>query len=341
MTIPAPLSWTADDVLASVPRDLLVGGTWRPADTSRTLAVEDPATCETIAEVADASPADGLAALSAAATAQRSWARTAPRERAEVLRRAFELTMSHRQELATLLTLEMGRPLAQSLAEVSYGAEFLRWFSEESVRVAGRYANAPGGDVRMLTMKRPVGPCLLITPWNFPLAMATRKVAPAIAAGCTMVLKPAAQTPLTTLAFARIMEDAGLPAGVLNVVVDVGDAEARHRGDVGSAASQGVVHGLDRSRAPSRCRERRTAAALLHGARRQCAVHRLRRRRPRRGRRGGDDRQAAQHGRVVHRGEPLLRRREPCGRLRRARSPRACRRCAWGTGSTPPWTSVR
>jgi succinate-semialdehyde dehydrogenase/glutarate-semialdehyde dehydrogenase len=198
--------------------ELLIGDGWTAAEGGATLPVEDPATGEVLAEVADATEADALGALAAAYEAQAGWAATAPRERAEILRRAFEAVTARGEELSVLMTLEMGKPLPEARAELAYGAEFLRWFSEEAVRVAGRYALSPAGDSRMLVSRAPVGPCLLITPWNFPLAMATRKVAPAVAAGCTMVLKPAAQTPLTSLAFARIMRDAGLPPGVLNVV---------------------------------------------------------------------------------------------------------------------------
>jgi succinate-semialdehyde dehydrogenase/glutarate-semialdehyde dehydrogenase len=197
---------------------LLIGNAWTGAQDGGTLPVEDPATGEVIAEVADATEADALAALAAAHDAQADWAATAPRERAEILRRAFEAVTARGEELSLLMTLEMGKPLLEARGELAYGAEFLRWFSEEAVRVAGRYALSPTGDSRMLVSRAPVGPCLLITPWNFPLAMATRKVAPAVAAGCTMVLKPAAQTPLTSLAFARVMLEAGLPPGVLNVV---------------------------------------------------------------------------------------------------------------------------
>jgi succinate-semialdehyde dehydrogenase/glutarate-semialdehyde dehydrogenase len=198
--------------------ELLIGDSFRAAEGGRTLPVEDPSTGEVIAEVADAGEGDALAALAAADEAQKDWAATAPRERAEILRRGFEAVTARGEELSLLMTLEMGKPLAEARGELAYGAEFLRWFSEEAVRVAGRYALSPTGDSRMLVSRAPVGPCLLITPWNFPLAMATRKVAPAIAAGCTIVLKPAAQTPLTSLAFARIMREAGLPPGVLNVV---------------------------------------------------------------------------------------------------------------------------
>ncbi|KXX56699.1 NAD-dependent succinate-semialdehyde dehydrogenase [Rhodococcus sp. LB1] len=205
-------------VLESVPTGLFIGGRWRPSDSGNTFAVHDPATGRELAVVADATIADGAAALDAAATAQRDWARTAPRERAELLRAAFDAVIARSDDFALLMTLEMGKPLAEALGEVTYGAEFLRWFSEEAVRVSGRYAAAPDGKTRLLVHKRPVGPCLFITPWNFPLAMATRKIAPAIAAGCTMVVKPATLTPLTTLLLAQVFEEVGLPTGVLNVI---------------------------------------------------------------------------------------------------------------------------
>ncbi len=183
-----------------------------------TLQVEDPSTGEVIAEVADGSPADAMAALDAAVDAAPSWAAHPPRERGEILRRAFETIVARADELALLMTLEMGKPLAESRSEILYAAEFLRWFSEEAVRIDGRFATAPNGSGRLLTMRQPVGPCLLVTPWNFPLAMGTRKVGPAIAAGCTMVVKPAQQTPLSMLAFAEILQQCGLPDGVLNLV---------------------------------------------------------------------------------------------------------------------------
>jgi succinate-semialdehyde dehydrogenase/glutarate-semialdehyde dehydrogenase len=205
-------------VLDPVPKGLLIGGKWREASGGGTLAVEDPATGEALCAVADATVEDGLAALDAATSAQAAWAAHPPRERGEILRRAFEEVTAQADDLALLMTLEMGKPLAESRAEVAYGADFLRWFSEEAVRIRGDYSVAPSGKGRLLTMRQPVGPCILITPWNFPLAMATRKIAPAIAAGCTMVLKPAAQTPLCSLALAQILEAAGLPEGVLNVV---------------------------------------------------------------------------------------------------------------------------
>ncbi|MGI8492966.1 MAG: NAD-dependent succinate-semialdehyde dehydrogenase [Acidimicrobiales bacterium] len=202
----------------AVPKSLLIGGRWRPGRGGRTIPVEDPATGKVVAEVADGDAEDALDALAAASEAQQGWASTAPRERAEVLRRAFEAVTEATEDLAHVMTLEMGKPLADSRAEVAYGAEFLRWFGEEAVRVAGDYRAAPAGGSRLLVMRQPVGPALLITPWNFPLAMGTRKIGAAIAAGCTMVLKPAQLTPLCALALAQILTEAGLPAGVLNVV---------------------------------------------------------------------------------------------------------------------------
>ena len=205
-------------VVASVPRELYVGGEWRAAGSGDVLAVEDPSTGETLIEIADATGEDARAALDAACGMQAEWAAWAPRERGEILRRAFEAIMSRQDELSLLMTLEMGKPLAESATEIAYAAEFFRWFAEEAVRIEGRYASAPNGSGRLLTMRQPVGPCLMITPWNFPMAMGTRKIGPAVAAGCTMVMKPAQKTPLSMLALARILEEAGLPGGVLNVV---------------------------------------------------------------------------------------------------------------------------
>jgi len=204
--------------LEGAPKQLLIGGDWRDGAGAKTLGVEDPATGEQLCEVADATPDDALAALAAAAEAQAEWGSHPPRERGEILRRAFEQMTERADELALLMTLEMGKSLAESKAEITYAAEFLRWFSEEAVRIEGRYATAPTGQGRMLVMRQPVGPCLLITPWNFPAAMGTRKIGPAIAAGCTMVVKPAKQTPLSMLALAGILTEAGLPDGVLNVL---------------------------------------------------------------------------------------------------------------------------
>jgi succinate-semialdehyde dehydrogenase/glutarate-semialdehyde dehydrogenase len=213
-------------VLGLVPKDLYIGGEWRAAAGSGTLAVEDPATGEPLVDVADGQPEDALAALGAAAGAQAEWAAFAPRERGEILRRAYEAIVEQTGELALLMTLEMGKSLAESRAEISYAAEFFRWFSEEAVRIHGRYMVNTTGKGRILTMRQPVGPCVFVTPWNFPTAMGTRKIAPAIAAGCTMVVKPAQQTPLSMLALAQILEQAGLPGGVLNVIT------AKHSGAV-------------------------------------------------------------------------------------------------------------
>ncbi|MFI4993578.1 MAG: NAD-dependent succinate-semialdehyde dehydrogenase [Solirubrobacterales bacterium] len=213
-------------VLGQVPKDLYIGGEWRAASGGGTLPVEDPATERTLVEVADAQPQDALAALGAAAGAQAEWAASPPRERGEILRRAFEAIVQRTDELALLMTLEMGKALAESRAEIAYAAEFFRWFSEEAVRIHGRYMVNTTGKGRILTMRQPVGPCVFVTPWNFPTAMGTRKIAPAIAAGCTMVVKPAQQTPLSMLALAQILEQAGLPGGVLNVIT------AKHSGAV-------------------------------------------------------------------------------------------------------------
>ncbi len=205
-------------VLDWVPTELFVGGSWRAAATGGTLEVEDPATGQALVEVADAQPEDALAALAAADEAQRSWGSYAPRDRGEILRSAYEAIVERADDLALLMTLEMGKSLAESRAEITYAAEFFRWFSEEAVRIHGRYMVNTTGKGRILTMRQPVGPCVFVTPWNFPTAMGTRKIAPAIAAGCTMVVKPAQQTPLSMLALAKILQDAGLPEGVLNVI---------------------------------------------------------------------------------------------------------------------------
>ena len=205
-------------VLDATPNGLFIGGQWRDASTGARFGVEDPATEQTLCEVANGTPDDARAALDAAAGAQAEWAATAPRERGEILRRAYQRMGEREDDLALLMTLEMGKPLAEAKGEVSYAAEFFRWFAEEAVRIDGRWSRNPAGSGRLLTMRQPVGPCLLITPWNFPIAMGTRKIGPAIAAGCTMVVKPAQQTPLSMLLLADILREVGLPAGVLNVV---------------------------------------------------------------------------------------------------------------------------
>jgi succinate-semialdehyde dehydrogenase/glutarate-semialdehyde dehydrogenase len=212
-------------VVEAAPKQLFIGGEWRDAAGGETLGVEDPSTGETLVEVADATPEDAVAALDAAVAVQEEWAAHAPRERGEILRHTFEAMTERADELALLMTLEMGKPLAESKAEIAYASEFLRWFSEEAVRIEGRFATAPNGAGRLITMKQPVGPCYAITPWNFPAAMGTRKIGPAVAAGCTMVIKPAQQTPLSMLALAKLLEEAGLPAGVLNVITSSSSGE--------------------------------------------------------------------------------------------------------------------
>lgn len=199
-------------LLSSVPTGLWIGGEERAGQS--TFEVLNPATEGVIAHVADATPQDGIAALDAAAAVEKEWAATPARERGEILRSVFETITARAEDVATLMTLEMGKVLAESRGEVKYGAEFFRWFAEEAVRIGGRYTPSPAGTGRIVVTKSPVGPCYAVTPWNFPLAMGTRKIGPALAAGCTMVVKPAAETPLTML----LMADAGLPKGVLSVL---------------------------------------------------------------------------------------------------------------------------
>jgi succinate-semialdehyde dehydrogenase/glutarate-semialdehyde dehydrogenase len=213
-------------VVEAVPKQLLIGGEWRDASGGATFPVEDPATGATVCEVADATPADARAALDAAVAAQQGWAATPPNERSEILHRAFLALGEQAADLALLMTVEMGKAVAESKGEIGYAAEFFRWFSGEALRVDGYYKTAGNGQSRVLVMRQPVGPCYFITPWNFPNAMGTRKIGPAIAAGCTMVVKPAHQTPLSMLALARVLEECGLPPGVLNVVTST------HSGDV-------------------------------------------------------------------------------------------------------------
>src|ERR671917_1164464 len=205
-------------IVEEVHKGLYIGGEWRESAESDSFEVEDPSTGEALCEVADASADDARAAMDAAAEAKDSWRWLAPRERGEILRRAFDEITERVDELALLMPLERGKPIHDSKAEISYAAEFFRWYSEQAVRLDGRYSVNANGAGRMLTMKQPVGPCYMITPWNFPLAMGTRKIGPAIAAGCTMIMKPAKLTPLSMLALTDILERAGLPKGVLNVI---------------------------------------------------------------------------------------------------------------------------
>jgi succinate-semialdehyde dehydrogenase/glutarate-semialdehyde dehydrogenase len=205
-------------VLQGEPVGLWLGGQYVPSRSGEIFAVEDPATHNLVAEVADADAADAAIAMDLACSAAEPWAARTPRARSEVLRRAYELLMHQADDLATLVTLEMGKPLAESRAEVQYAAEYFLWFSEEAVRIDGRSVRAPHGGGQLVTSWEPVGPCILVTPWNFPIAMGARKIAPAIAAGCTMILKPAQQTPVTALVLAALLQQAGLPDGVLGVL---------------------------------------------------------------------------------------------------------------------------
>jgi succinate-semialdehyde dehydrogenase/glutarate-semialdehyde dehydrogenase len=207
-----------NEATALAPASLLIGGAWRPAEEGGVFPVLDPATGELLAEVADGGLADAAAAVDAAAVAAAEWAARAPRERGEVLRAAFEAMRSRRRSIADVIVRENGKPLGDALGEVDYAAEFFRWYGEEAVRVLGSYGTAPAGGNRLLVMRPPVGVCVLVTPWNFPAAMATRKIAPALAAGCTVVLKPASDTPLTALAVAELLAEAGVPDGVVNVL---------------------------------------------------------------------------------------------------------------------------
>jgi succinate-semialdehyde dehydrogenase/glutarate-semialdehyde dehydrogenase len=200
------------------PTQLLVGGQWIDASDGHTFDVTDPATGQVVAVVADASVQDGLAAVGAAADALPGWAATPPRQRAEVLRRTFELMTERTDELARLIVRENGKALSDARGEVTYAAEFFRWFAEEAVRAGGELQTAPSGTNRILVLRQPIGVSVLVTPWNFPAAMATRKIGPALAAGCTVVLKPASDTPLTALALGALLSDAGVPAGVVNVL---------------------------------------------------------------------------------------------------------------------------
>src|SRR3954447_22816802 len=205
-------------VVDKVAKQLYIGGEWRDASGGETLPIEDPATGETLCEVADGTPDDARAALDAAVAMQAEWAATPPNERSAILYRAFELLNERADELALLMTLEMGKTIAESKAEIAYSAEFFRWFSGEALRIDGTYKIAGNGASRVLVMRQPVGPCFFITPWNFPMAMGTRKVGPAIAAGCAMAWKPPQQTPLSAFALAQLLDDAGLPPGVVNVI---------------------------------------------------------------------------------------------------------------------------
>jgi succinate-semialdehyde dehydrogenase/glutarate-semialdehyde dehydrogenase len=211
-------SQRAIEAIAKVSKGVFIDGEWSEAASGARFNVVNPATEEVIATVADGGPDDALRAIEAAGRAQKEWAKTPPRQRSEILRRAYDLIMTRQDELALVMTTEMGKPFVEAKGEVAYAAEFFRWFSEEAVRIGGDLTTTGDGTNRILVSKEPVGPCVLVTPWNFPLAMGTRKIGPAIAAGCTVVLKPATLTPLSSLALVDILIEAGLPKGVVNVV---------------------------------------------------------------------------------------------------------------------------
>lgn len=213
MTVP-----NLDDLIKAIPTQLFINGEWRDASDGATVDVINPATEDVLTTVASATVDDGMAALEAASNAQAEWAKTPARTRAQLLMDAFNRVIERKDEFAAIMTYEMGKPLDQAYGEVTYGAEFLRWFSEGTSRIAGEYYPTPEGQIQVLTAKRPVGPCLFITPWNFPLAMATRKIGPALAAGCTVILKPSIDTPLTSHLFVEVLREVGVPAGVVNLV---------------------------------------------------------------------------------------------------------------------------
>ena len=294
-------------VVEKVQNKLYIGGEWRDATGGGTLDVIDPATEEAICEVADATLEDAMAALDAAVETQKEWGTSAPNDRAGILWKAFELMMERADELATLMTLEMGKPVAESKAEIIYAADFFRWFSGEALRMDGTWKQFANGTSRVMVMKQPVGPTLMITPWNFPMAMGTRKLGPAIAAGCTSVVKPPQQTPLCMLALGadpRGGRAAGRGGEHLHDVVVGQDHRAADRGP---AAAQAVLHRLDRGGALADRGVGEERAEGVDGAGRERAVPGLRRRRPRRGGRGRAAREDAEHRRGVHVRQPLPR----------------------------------
>ena len=244
-----------DNLLANVPTELYIGGKWRPATDKGRFDVIDPATEATIASVASAGTEDAKAAVDAASDAFPGWAARKPRERGEILRKAFELIMQHAERFARLITLENGKALSDSRGEVAYSAEFFRWYAEEAVRNIGEVSRAPTSGARILVQHRPAGVAVLVTPWNFPAAMATRKIGPALAAGCTIVLKPASETPLTMLALMPLLEEAGVPGGVVNVI------PSRRSGPV-----VGAMLADPRVRVISFTGSTETGRKLLHGA---------------------------------------------------------------------------
>ena len=272
-------------LLASVPTGIWIGGEER--STSSSFDVLDPSNDDVLTTVGNATADDAIDALNAACAVQKDWAATPARERGEILRSVFEAIIARADDFATLMTLEMGKVYAESMGEVKYGAEFFRWFAEEAVRIAGRFQQSPAGTGRIIVTQQPVGPCLAITPWNFPLAMGTRKIGPALAAGCTMIVKPAQETPLTMLLLAKLIDDAGLPKGVLGSP-DQQAARGHHRAHRRRPTPEADVHRVDGCRQGVGEAVGRRAAAHLDGTRRQCALRGVRRRGRRRGGRRRD-----------------------------------------------------
>ena len=270
-----------------------IDGEWTAADDGSIFAVDNPATGESIADVANCGQAETARAISAAEAALPAWRAKSAKERAAVLRRWFDLCMANQEDLARLLTAEMGKPLAESRTEIAYGSSYIEWFAEEAKRVYGDTLPAPGNDKRLVVIKQPVGVVACITPWNFPNAMLTRKLAPALAAGCTVVCKPANATPLSAFALAELAERAGVPAGVINIVA------GNTRAIGGELTSNPAVRKLTFTGSTEvgkllmeQCAG--TVKRNLDGTRRQCAFHRVRRCRSRCGRRGRNDLQIPQ-----------------------------------------------
>ena len=260
----------------TVPRQLLIAGNWQDASGGDTVEVINPSDASVITDIADADVEDGLAAVDAAAAALPEWAATPPRRRAEILRRCFDLMTERSEQIAHLISLENGKALADARGEVAYAAEFFRWYAEEAVRIIGDVSVSPSGSNRILVQHMPIGVCVLITPWNFPAAMATRKLAPALAAGCTAVLKPATLTPLTTLAIAQLMIDAGVPAGVVNIITTSKTSDVMTPILADPRVRKLSFTGSTERRTPPAAPGGRQRAQVLHGTRRQRSVPGLR-----------------------------------------------------------------
>ena len=294
-------------VVSAVPTGLLIGGQWRPAASGATFKVEDPSTGSVLTEVADASPADGMQALDAATKAQPGWAAFPPRERSEILRGAYELLLERQDDLALLMTLEMGKPLADARGEITYAAEFFRWFSEEAVRIDGGYAVAPSGQGRFLVMRQPVGPCLLDHAMELPDGDGHPQDRPGCGSGMHDGRQAGRADPVVD-AGARRHPAGGRPARRRpQPDHDLGRGRRDGADDSGRPGPQAVLHRVDRGRAQAARAVRGPGDAYVHGTGRQRPVPGLRGRRSRCSGRGSHARQDAQHGRGLHRGKPVLR----------------------------------